>query len=105
MMVGFIEPVGTSFQSAREERIANNIRAKINSGRISLTHHRRALDRKVALFITTLTQTKRGCSKVPGLLPGRLPKGNASPAKAFVSELDLCESIVKKFEKDTRNLR
>src|SRR5215813_11797689 len=38
-MVGFIEPVGTSFQSAREERMEKITSVRMSSGRISFFHH------------------------------------------------------------------
>src|SRR2546421_8966675 len=50
-----MEPVGTSFQSASEERIANRTRASTSSGRISLTHQWRAPARSFSAFMTDWT--------------------------------------------------
>src|ERR1051326_7127766 len=47
-IVGFIEPVGTSFQSANDERTANKTADIINSGRISFFHQRFSFARKRA---------------------------------------------------------
>jgi hypothetical protein len=41
-MVGRIEPLGTSFQSASEDRMEKRISARMSSGRISCRHHLRA---------------------------------------------------------------
>jgi hypothetical protein len=44
MIVGFIEPVGTSFQSANEERIENTTNPSRRNDRSSAHHERRALE-------------------------------------------------------------
>src|SRR5690242_16551963 len=55
-MVGFIEPEGTSFQSASEERTENSTSARISNGRISLRHQRRIRERKDMGFIVPSTK-------------------------------------------------
>src|ERR1700691_5914456 len=45
-MVGCMEPDGTWFQSASDERTENIIKAKTRIGRISFRHQRRARARK-----------------------------------------------------------
>jgi hypothetical protein len=50
-MVGFIEPVGTSFQSAKEDRTENMTSARIKSGRISCLHQRQATVRYFSTFM------------------------------------------------------
>src|SRR5215213_3727632 len=57
-MVGFIEPVGTSFQSANEERTEKSTTAIINKGRTSSRQSFRARDFRVARFIGSLTQVR-----------------------------------------------
>jgi hypothetical protein len=69
-MVGRIEPLGTSFQSASEERMENRISARISNGRISLRQNWRARARNGVVeegfdgdaFMVDLTGGWRGCS-------------------------------------------
>src|ERR1043166_528355 len=54
-IVGFMEPEGTSFQSASDDRTAKRTTAKMSNGRISFFHQRRAQARNLKLFIADLT--------------------------------------------------
>src|SRR5579862_9185793 len=58
-MVGFIEPVGTTFQSANEERMENRTSAAISSGRRSSRHNFRARARRVFVSMHRLTGSVR----------------------------------------------
>jgi hypothetical protein len=51
MIVGFIEPDGTSFQSAREERTEKSTSATIKRGRISDCQYWPSRERRVSVFI------------------------------------------------------
>src|SRR6476619_2758147 len=62
-MVGFIDPVGTSFQSPNEERTENKITARINSGRTSLCQNRRARICHDLFAIGSLTANVQSCSR------------------------------------------
>src|SRR5215469_2800553 len=54
-IVGCMEPDGTSFQSAKEERMEQSTTARMRRGRISRRHQRRARERRAAFFMRGLT--------------------------------------------------
>src|ERR1043166_1301686 len=66
-ILGFMEPVGTSFQSARDERMEKRTSVRTSRGRISLRHQRRARCGNVSAFIRHLTWLQAGRSKAARL--------------------------------------
>jgi hypothetical protein len=59
-MVGFMEPDGTSFQSANEERMEQSTKANMSSGRISRRQYWWARERKVVIFMVRSTKQGQG---------------------------------------------
>src|SRR5689334_18377698 len=93
-IVGFIEPVGTSFQSASEDRMEKSTSVRISSGRISLRHQRRTRTRSFEEFMegsTTVARrrsmAKRGEEEGSETLPSLARGTRAAALRGAVHDL------------------